>query len=305
MSSAVEPLPSNRFIDPTILSKIENLELLARAVVEGFVQGLHKSPYLGFSVDFAEYRPYQPGDEIRRIDWNVYSRMDKLYVKLFEGETNTHVNLLMDISGSMAYGSSGSVSKIDYARFLTASLAYFAYGQRDGVGLLTFDTDIVSHIPASRRTGQLFNILVNLERSEASKETQVHKPLEYMAEFLKRRGIVVIVSDLYDDAQKIVSAIKHLRSKGNEVIVFHVLDDFELNFPFDEMTEFEDLETTRKLNVIPQYLRKEYLQLIRGHIAELEKQFASIGVDYTLMNSSKPLDVGLFAYLAKRAKTKM
>ena len=305
MSPAVEPVPTNRFLDPTILSKIENLELLARSVVEGFVSGLHKSPYLGFSVDFAEYRPYQPGDEIRRIDWNVFSRMDKLYVKLFDGETNTHVNLLMDISGSMAYGSSGSIPKVDYARYLTASLAYFAYGQRDGVGLLTFDTDIVSHIPASRRTGQLFNILANLERLEASKETRFEKPLEYMAEFLKRRGIVVIVSDLYDEVANIVGAIKHLRSKGNEVIVFHVLDDFELNFPFDQMTEFEDLETTRRLNVIPQYLRKEYLQLIRGHVTELEKQFASIGVDYTLMNSSKPLDAGLFSYLAKRAKSKM
>ncbi len=303
MSTAIAPAPTNRFIDPTILSKIENLELLARTVVEGFVQGLHKSPYLGFSVDFAEYRTYQPGDEIRRIDWNVFARMDKLYVKLFEGDTNTHVHLLLDVSGSMGYGS-GDVQKVDYARFLAASLAYFAYGQRDGVGLLSFDTDIVNHIPAGRRSGQLFSILAELDRAKPSKETEFQKPLDYMAEFLKRRGIIVLISDLYDDVPNILAGIKHLRSKGNDVIVFHVLDDFELNFPFEEMTEFEDLETTKKLNVIPQYLKREYLQLIHGHIEELDRELSKVGVDYTLMNSSKPLDVGLFAYLAKRAKAK-
>ena len=286
MSTAIAPAPTNRFIDPTILSKIENLELLARTVVEGFVQGLHKSPYLGFSVDFAEYRTYQPGDEIRRIDWNVFARMNKLYVKLFEGDTNTHVHLLLDVSGSMGYGS-GEVQKVDYARFLAASLAYFAYGQRDGVGLLSFDTDIVNHIPAGRRSGQLFSILAELDRAKPSKETEFQKPLDYMAEFLKRRGIIVVISDLYDDVPNILAGIKHLRSKGNDVIVFHVLDDFELSFPFDQMTEFEDLETTKKLNVIPQYLKREYLQLIHGHIEELDRELSKVGVDYTLMNSSK------------------
>ena len=303
MSTAIAPGLTNRFIDPAILSKIENLALLARTVVEGFVQGLHQSPYLGFSVDFAEYRVYQPGDEIRRIDWNVFARMDKLYVKLFEGDTNTHVHLLLDVSGSMGYGS-GAVQKVDYARFLAASLAYFAYGQRDGVGLLSFDTDIVNHIPAGRRSGQLFSILAELDRAKPSKETEFQKPLGYMAEFLKRRGIIVLISDLYDDVPNIMAGIKHLRSKGNDVIVFHILDDFELNFPFEQMTEFEDLETTKKLNVIPQYLRREYLQLIHGHIEELDRELSKVGVDYTLMNSSKPLDAGLFAYLAKRAKTK-
>ncbi len=303
MSTAVAPGAANRFIDPTVLTKIQNLELLARTVVEGFVQGLHKSPFLGFSVDFAEYRQYHPGDEIRRIDWNVYARLDKLFVKLFEGETNTHVHFLMDASGSMAYGS-GEVTKMEYAKFLTASLIYFAYHQRDGVGLVTFDEAVTGHIPAGRKTGQLFSLLAEIERVEASKVTEFRKPLDYMAEFLKRRGMIVIVSDFYDEVENIVSSVKHLRSKGNDVIVFHVLDDFELNFPFDTMTEFEDLETTKKLNVIPQQLRREYLQLIQGHVGALEKEFASMGVDYTLMNSSQPLDVGLFAYLARRAKTR-
>lgn len=295
--------PSNRFIDPTILSKIGSLELVAKTVVEGFVQGLHKSPHLGFSVDFAEYRPYQAGDEIRRIDWNVFGRMDRLMVKRFEGDTNTQIHLLLDISGSMGYGS-GSVRKVDYARLLAASLAYFAHCQRDGVGLVTFDTKIVNHIPAGRKSGQLFQILVDLDNAEPSKTTEFRKPLAYMAEFLKRRGIIVLISDLYEEISKIMAGVKHLRAKGNEVIVFHILDDFELNFPFDEMTEFEDIETKTKLNVVPQQLRKEYLQLVQKHVDELGRELARVGVDYTMMNSSKPLDKGLFAYLAKRSKTK-
>jgi uncharacterized protein (DUF58 family) len=237
------------------------------------------------------------------VDWNVYGRLDKLFVKLFEGETNTHVHFLMDISGSMAYGS-GPVTKINYTKFLAASLIYFAYRQRDGVGLLTFDTEVTGHIPAGRRHGQLMSLLSTVDRAVASEQTEFRKPLDYMGEFLKRRGIVVLISDLYDEVENIVSGVKTLRAKGNDVIVFHVLDDFELNFPFEKMTEFEDLETNKKLNVIPGNLRKEYLRLIHGHIAELEKEFASAGVDYTLMNSSKPLDYGLFRYLAKRSTSK-
>ncbi len=290
-----------RFIDPKVLVRIQNLELLARTVVEGFVQGLHRSPFLGFSVDFAEYRQYQHGDVLRSVDWNVYGRLDKLFVKLFEGETNTHVNFILDTSGSMAYGS-GPVTKMDYAKFLTASLIYFAHHQRDGVGLVTFDTEIESHIPAGRRNGQLMSLLVNVDRAHAGKQTEFRKPLEFMAEFLKRRGIVVLVSDLYDEVENIARNVRNLRAKGNDVMVFHILDDYELNFPFENMTEFEDLETSKKLNVIPGSLRQEYLRLVHGHIEALDREFSSMGVDYTVMNSSKPLDEGLFRYLAKRQK---
>src|SRR5437016_4760340 len=187
MSTPVVETSTNRFIDPKVLMKIQNLELIARTVVEGFVQGLHRSPYLGFSVDFASYRQYQPGDEIRRIDWNVFSRSDKLYIKLFEGETNTRVLVLLDTSGSMNYGS-GGVTKIDYARMLAASLSYFAYHQRDGVGLLTFDTEIRSHVPPSRRRGQLMTILAEIDRVQPSELTEFRKPLRFLAEFLTRRG---------------------------------------------------------------------------------------------------------------------
>lgn len=303
MDTAIASRLTNRFIDPEVLSRIGNLELLARTAVEGFVQGLHKSPHLGFSVDFAEYRTYQPGDEIRRIDWNVFGRTDKLYIKLFEGDTNTQVHLLLDISGSMGYGS-GNLQKIDYARFLAASLAYFAYRQRDGVGFLSFDTDIVSHIPAGRRSGQLLNILTEIDRLQLGKKTEFQKPLNYVADFLKRRGIIILISDLYDEVPNILDGVKHLSSQGNDVIVFHILDDLELNFQFDRVSEFEDIETKQKLNVIPGHFKQEYLRLIRDHTEQLDREFSKIGIEYTLMNSSKPLDIGLFAYLAKRRKTR-
>src|SRR4030095_5068268 len=175
----VEQRPTNRFIDPKVLIKIQNLELVARTVVEGVVQGLHRSPYTGFSVDFASYRQYMPGDEIRRIDWNVFARSDRLYIKLYEGETNTRVLILLDVSGSMNYGS-GDVKKIDYARIIAACLSYFSSHQRDGVGRLTFDTEFRSHIPASRRSGQLLNILAEIERIQPAKETAFKKPLRFL-----------------------------------------------------------------------------------------------------------------------------
>ncbi len=299
--STVVDRPNNRFIDPKVLMKIQNLELVARTVVEGFVQGLHRSPYLGFSVDFAEYRPYMPGDEIRRIDWNVFGRSDRLYVKLYEGETNTRVLVLLDISGSMNYGS-GEIKKIDYARILAACLSYFAYHQRDGVGLLTFDTDVRAHIPARRRSAQLFNILAEIDRIQPSEQTEFRKPLRYLAEFLTRRGVIVLISDLYDDPENIVAGLKQLKSKGNDIAVFHIMDNFELTFPFQDMAQFEDLETKRKLHVIPEYLRSQYLTILNDHMKKIRKELSSARIDYTLMDTSQPLDAGLFAYLAARAK---
>ena len=292
----------NRFIDPKVLIKIQNLELIARTVVEGFVQGLHRSPYLGFSVDFASYRQYQPGDEIRRIDWNVFSRSDKLYVKLYEGETNTRVLVLLDISGSMNYGS-GGLTKIDYARMLAASLSYFAYHQRDGVGLLTFDTEIRSHIQASRRRGQLMTILSEIDRIKPSELTEFRKPLRFLAEYLTRRGVIILISDLYDEPDNIIAGLKVLKSKGNDIIVFHIMDNFELTFPYEEMAQFEDMETKKKLHVIPEYLRSQYLTILREHMDRIRKELSGMRIDYCLMDTSKPLDVGLFSYLGAREKS--
>ena len=299
MSTPIIDRPKNRFIDPKVLMKIQNLELVARTVVEGFVNGLHKSPYLGFSVDFAEYRQYMPGDDIRRIDWNVYGRSDRLYLKLYEGETNTRVLILLDVSGSMNYGS-GDVKKIDYARILAACLSYFAYHQRDGVGLLTFDTDVRSHIPASRRSGQLFNILAEIDRIQPAKETEFKKPLRFLAEFLSRRGLIVVISDLYDEPENIMAGLKQLKAKGNDIMVLHIMDNFELTFPFMDAAQFEDMETKRKMHIIPEYLRTQYLTIINDHIARLRKETSGARIDYTLMDTTKPVDQALFSYLAAR-----
>jgi uncharacterized protein (DUF58 family) len=279
--------------------KIQNLELIARTVVEGFVNGLHKSPYLGFSVDFAEYRQYMPGDDIRRIDWNVFGRSDRLYLKLYEGETNTRVLILLDVSGSMNYGS-GEVKKIDYARIIAACLSYFSYHQRDGVGLLTFDTDVRSHIPASRRSGQLFNILAEIDRIEPAKETAFKKPLRFLAEFLSRRGLIVVISDLYDEPENIMAGLKQLKAKGNDIMVLHIMDNFELTFPFMDAAQFEDMENKRKMHIIPEYLRTQYLAIINDHIARLRKEMSGSRIDYTLMDTTKPVDEALFSYLAAR-----
>ena len=302
MSTPVTEVPKNRFLDPKVLVKIGNLELTARSVVEGFVQGLHRSPYLGFSVDFASYREYQPGDEIRRIDWNVFSRSDKLYVKLYEGDTNTKVLVLLDISGSMNYAS-GEINKMDYARILAACLCYFAYHQLDGVGLLTFDTEVRSHVPAARRRGQLMSLLAEIDRVQASAQTEFRKPLRFLAEFLTRRGVIIVISDLYDEPDNIIAGLKALKAKGNDIIVFHIMDNFELTFPFEDMAQFEDMETKKKLHVIPEYLRKQYLAILGEHMERIRKELSGLRIDYVLMDTSKPLDAGLFSYLAARQKS--
>jgi uncharacterized protein (DUF58 family) len=303
MSTPVaDTTPGNRFIDPKVLLRIQNLELVARTVVEGFVQGLHRSPYMGFSVDFAAYRQYMPGDEIRRIDWNVFSRSDRLYIKLYEGETNTRVLVVLDMSGSMNYGS-GDIKKIDYARILAACLTYFANHQRDGVGFLTFDTQVRCHVPSSRRRGQLLTILSEIDRIQPTEQTEFRKPLRYLAEYLTRRGVIVLISDLYDEPDNIIAGLKALKAKGNDIIVFHIMDNFELTFPFEDMAQFEDMETRKKLHVIPEYLRSQYLVIINEHMARIRKELSGARIDYCLMDTSKPLDSGLFTYLAARSKS--
>jgi uncharacterized protein (DUF58 family) len=257
---------------------------------------------MGFSVDFAAYRQYMPGDEIRRIDWNVFSRSDRLYVKLYEGETNTRVLVMLDVSGSMRYGS-GEIKKIDYARILAASLCYFAHHQRDGVGLLTFDTEIRGHVPTSRRRGQMMTILSELDRVQTSEQTEFRKPLRFLAEYLTRRGIIVIISDLYDEPDNIIAGLKALRAKGNDIIVFHIMDNFELTFPFEDMAQFQDMETQKKLHVIPEYLRTQYLAILKEHMDRISKELSGTRIDYCLLDTSKPLDGALFSYLAARAKS--
>ena len=288
-----------QFLDPAVLGRIGNLELLARTVVDGFLTGLHRSPYLGFSMDFAEHRPYMPGDDIRRIDWKLYARTDRHYIKLFEADTNANFSVLLDLSASMSYGSH-SLTKLDYARYLAACLTYFSNKQRDRVGLVTFDHEVVDYVPPSMK--HLDTILHTLDRASAGRPGSLAEPILRITEMLSRKGILVVISDFYEEPDAVLSALGPLRARGHDVIVFHVMDPFELEFPFQEASGFEDLETGEQIPVIPGKLRSDYLAMVNAHLAALEKRFTDNQIDYRLLDTSKPLDSALFEYLLSRER---
>jgi uncharacterized protein (DUF58 family) len=290
---------SMRFIDPQTLARISSLELIARTVVEGFISGLHRSPHLGFSVDFAEYRAYRPGDDIRKIDWKVYGRSDRFFIKEFEGETNTSIHLILDCSRSMAYGSQG-ISKIEYGQYLAASLGYFAFKQRDAVGFVSYDEDIIDYVPARGSIGHMNAVLHAIEKSRTGEKTDFSKPLVQVAERLRRRGIVVVISDLYDEPAKVMNGLRHLALRGNDVIVFQILDPAELRFDFPNAAQFVDMETRAEMHVIPDYVRQEYRKLLRNQISENEKECRKDRMDFSLIDTSLPLDSALFSYLVRR-----
>jgi len=288
-----------RFVDPKILSRIGNLELLARSVVDGFINGLHRAPFFGASIDFAEHRAYTAGDDIRRVDWRLYARTDRYYVKQYEADTNTNFTVLFDISRSMKF-SSGGVSKLEYASYLAACLSYLATRQRDRVGIVTFDEDIVTHVPASAKHFDM--VLHTLDRAKAEKPGHLSAPLTKMAEHFKRRGILLLISDFYDEPDAILEAIKPLRFLGNELIVFHVLDPQEINFDYQDASAFEDLESREQVPVVPQSFRAQYRQLVQEHITALQTRFSEQRIDYALINTSEPLDRAMFSYLSSREK---
>ncbi len=288
-----------KFLDPAVLARIDNLELLARTVVDGFLSGLHRSPYLGFSLDFAEHRPYMPGDDIRRIDWSLFARTDRHYIKLFEAETNANFAVLLDVSRSMSF-TSHSVSKLDYARYLAAALLFFSNRQRDRVGLVTFDHEVVEYVPPSMK--HMDTVLHVLDRAEAGRAGRLAPPLLTITERLRRKGVVVLISDFYEEPDAILNAVLPLKARGHDVIVFHLLDPAEIEFPFEDASGFEDLETGEQVPVIPDRLRDEYRRLIRTHVSELERRFSGNRVDYQMFDTSEPLDMALFTYLAARER---
>jgi uncharacterized protein (DUF58 family) len=293
-------LPGARFVDPKILARISNLELLARSVVEGFINGLHRAPYFGASIDFAEHRGYVAGDDIRRVDWRLFARTDRYYVKQYEADTNTNVSILLDISRSMQFAGKGGVTKLEYACFLAACLAYLAQRQRDRVGILTFDSDIVTHVPPSAKH---FNVVLHtLDRARGERPGNLAAPLTKMAEHFKRRGLLVLISDFYEEPDAVLDAIKPLRFLGNDLIVFHVLDQAELEFGYEDASSFEDLESGEQVPVVPDSLREQYRQMIRDHVAALGTKFSEHRIDYTLLNTSEPLDRSLFSYLSSRER---
>ncbi len=289
-----------RFLKPSVLGSISNLELVAKTVVDGFVAGLHRSPDFGFSQEFAEYRAYTPGDDLRNVDWNVYARTDRVYLKRFRGETNSMLTILLDASNSMQFGSHG-VNKMDYARYLAASLFYLAiHGQRDAAGLLTFDDEIRNFIRPSTRQGQLHRLLAGLEQAEPRARTNFEKPMRYFPEFLKRRGIVLIVSDFWESPESLVKAIEPLRYHGNEVVLFHVLDPEDVRPKLNGPAIVVDLETNEQLEVTPDYTKNEYREKIEGHLADLRNRTQSAGLGYHLLMTDNPLDQALREYLTLR-----
>jgi uncharacterized protein (DUF58 family) len=290
---------TTRFIDPRTLTRIASLELVARTVVEGFISGLHRSPHLGFSVNFAEYRSYRLGDDIRKIDWKVYGRTDRFFVKEFEGETNTGIHLILDCSRSMDYGRQG-IRKIEYGQFLAASLGYFAFKQRDAVGFVSFDNDIIDYIPARGSVGHLNTVLHSIERAHPGERTDFARSLVKVSERLRRRGIVVVISDLYDDPGNVMDGLRHLAFRGNDVIVFQILDPSELQFDFLDAAQFVDMETQAEMHVIPDYVRGEYRKTLNSQIADYEKECRKDRMDFSMMDTSQPLDSALFSYLVRR-----
>ncbi len=291
--------PGASFIDPKVLARLDNLELVARTVVDGFVNGLHRSPYLGLSLDFAEHRGYMPGDDIRRIDWRLFARTDRFYVKQFEADSNANFSVIFDASRSMSFGSRG-ITKLDYGRFLAASLLYFSFKQRDRIGVITFDDDIVDQVPPSARHLDL--CLHTLDRIVAGRPGSLDQPLLKITEHLRRRGILVLISDFYEEPDAVLDAVKRLRYRGHDVIVFHVLDPAEIEFPFDESSSFRDLESGEQIPVVPEKMREQYRLMIQEHTAALSKKFTDHRIDYRLLDTSKPLDVALFSYLSARER---
>ncbi len=289
-----------RFLDPAVLAGISGLDLVAKTVVDGFVAGLHRSPDFGFSQEFAEYRAYSPGDDLRHVDWNVFARTERAYLKRYRGETNSLLTVLLDASNSMNY-KSHSVNKMDYSRYIAASLFYLAIkDQRDAAGLIVFDDEVRNYIRPSTRQGQLQRLLAGLELAEPRARTDFTKPLFHFQEFLRRRGLVVMISDFYESPEKIVRTVEPLRFHGNEVVLFHVLDPKELQLDLNEPAILVDLETQERLEVTPEYTRNEYRQKMDAHIADLRDRTRAAGMDYYLLVTDRPLDGALREYLTIR-----
>jgi uncharacterized protein (DUF58 family) len=291
-----------RFLDPAVIARLGTLELKARTIVEGFLSGLHRSPFKGFSVEFAEYRQYLPGDDLSSIDWKVYARSDRYYVKKFEEETNVDCYLLLDVSRSMGYRHADGISKLEYAQMLTASLAYLMNRQRDAVALTTFDEGIVTMLPPGGRPGHLRSLLVLLDRATLGAKTDVSKPLHVLADAIAKRGMVVLVSDLLDDPDRVVDGLRHFRFKGTDVIVFHVMDPDELTFPFERASKFRDMEAGDELMAVPSLVRASYMEELERVLDFYRRELGSVGIDYRLVSTSEPLEFALMSYLSNRSR---
>jgi uncharacterized protein (DUF58 family) len=294
--------PYRHYLQPHVVSRLANMELRARLVVEGFITGLHRSPYHGFSVEFAEHRPYMPGDEIKHIDWKLYGKTDRHYIKRYEEETNLKAYLILDTSRSMAYASEGRMSKLEYACSIAAALAFMMVKQQDAVGLAMFDETLTSYLPPHATHGYLRQILIALQNASASGRTGAGKALHQVADRVKRRGLVIVLSDLLDSPETVMAALKHFRYKKNEVIVMQVLDPLERSFALGADAVVQDLETGEKLTTQPYQIGRAYREAMQGFLERFRKQCLEHHIDYVLMDTATPFDTALVAYLNKREK---
>jgi uncharacterized protein (DUF58 family) len=292
---------SNKYYDPEGLARVGHMELVARQVVEGFLTGRHRSPYHGFSVEYLDHRPYTPGDDVSTIDWKILARTDKYHVKLFEDETNLRAHILLDCSKSMAF-QSGEWSKLAYGSYLAAALAYLMLHQNDAVGLVLFDSEMRQYLPPKARPTQFRRVLELLDHSYSKEDTDVGTVLHEVAERIHRRGLVVVISDLIDDEARIANGLQHFRHNNHEVIVFHVMDEAELTFPYDRLTRFKDMEGAGRLVANPKNLRARYLARIQTFLDTLKTACFERGISYNLANTKEPYDHFLAAYLEKRSR---
>jgi uncharacterized protein (DUF58 family) len=290
------------FFEPEIASRVGRLNFVARQAVEGFITGLHRSPHLGFAIEFAEHRPYSPGDEIRRIDWMAFARTDRLYVKLHEQQTNLRCQVILDASCSMNYAS-GKVSKFQYARYLGALLSYLMLAQQDAVGLSVFDNIIQHHVKPSAKFAGLHRIFDILDKTEPKSTTALVTVLHELAERLKQRGLIILISDLLDDPADVMRALRHFVFKKHQVIVFHILDPDELEFPFTKLANFVDPETGQQVLTDPRQVRTEYLKSLDDFLNTYRRQCSDAGIEYILANTAQPYDQMLVSYLAARRRT--
>lgn len=292
----------SQFLAPDVLSKLKGLEVKARLVVEGFIAGLHRSPYHGFSVEFAEHRQYMPGDSIRDIDWKVYAKSDRFYIKQYEEETNLKAYLLVDCSRSMQFAADNRLTKLDYGLSLAAALAFLMLKQRDAVGLVGFDEKINVYIPPRSAASHLHVLLREMEQFKPAQQTNVADTLHQMAERIKRRGLVIVLSDLLDDPDKILAGLKHFRHKKHEIIVFHILDPKERDFSFPLEAIFKDMETGEQISTLPWQIKGEYQKIIAGIIDRMARECRLSNIDYVPIDTATPYDRALFSYLNKRAR---
>ncbi len=296
------PRDYREYLRPDVVSRLQNMELRARLVVEGFITGLHRSPYHGFSVEFAEHRQYMPGDELKRVDWNVYGRTNRFYGKQYEEETNLKAYLLLDASASMGFASPGNLTKFTYASYLAASLAYLLIQQRDAVGLAVFDEALRVYRPPRSTRSYLRALLQTLDMQQPSHTTRIGAPLHEVAERLHRRGLVILLSDLLDDPPSVMAALKHFRHDRHEVIVFHILDPLERTFDFPADAMFTDMETGETMPSQVAHVRRSYQAAVTEFVEEYKRKCRENGIDYVPIDTATTFDRALVEYLAKRRR---